>query len=303
MRLSTSLVAVKKITSRTAYSEFDREQIELLAQQILMAEGLISPLIISRTDFQSYAVVDGHFEYHAAVRAREIDPRKGEMISAYIIESENDVVGEAIAEQIKLLRQSKLVDLSNHQDSINTPQAIETKIETSQSDSTTEMLRLILLKVNDYESQIKYFESSLNKVGELISQINSPKPSFEPSFELLDESKLEILMQKTIEKYVSETKLLKVPSSTVSSRSSKAMQYDEEKAKLIILGLNTFDVARIKEKLSKAGIKTAKNMAQKICEYRLLEPYKSIEDITSRIDSSGKRFFTENTLIKLLDNW
>jgi uncharacterized coiled-coil protein SlyX len=30
-------------------------------------------------------VIDGHFEYYAAVRAREKDPRKGEMVNAFVI--------------------------------------------------------------------------------------------------------------------------------------------------------------------------------------------------------------------------
>lgn len=299
MRLSTSFVAIRKITSSTSAADFDGDRIEQLAHQIVKSEGIIRPLVLNRTSLESYEVVEGHFEYHAAVKAREIDLRRAEMIAAYILDPENGDVSEAIAEQIKLLKRSKSVDLLNPDDSINTSQTIEAKIEISQPDPLTEMLRLLVLKVDDFESQIKHFENSLKKVCELIVQINSTKLSLD----FFDESKLEVLMQKTIEKYVSETKLLRVPSSNISSRSAKKIQYDKEKGELIILGLNTFDVSQIEEKLSKAGLKTAKNMARKICDYRLIEPYKSIEDVTSRIDSGGKRFFTENTLIKLLDIW
>jgi len=37
---------------------------------ILDCEGIIRPLVLKLTG-QRVAVVDGHFEYHAAVRARE----------------------------------------------------------------------------------------------------------------------------------------------------------------------------------------------------------------------------------------
>ncbi|MBW4647746.1 MAG: hypothetical protein KME06_03465 [Kastovskya adunca ATA6-11-RM4] len=104
MKLSTSLIAVKKISSTIPRSKFSNEELEQAAQLILEAEGIINPIVVRRTSLQSYDVVEGGFEYYAAARAREIDSRKGEMIGAYIIEDENE---EVIKEQIKLLRKPK----------------------------------------------------------------------------------------------------------------------------------------------------------------------------------------------------
>ncbi|MFE1744877.1 Rho termination factor N-terminal domain-containing protein [Coleofasciculus sp. H7-2] len=101
MKLSTSLVAVKKINSNVPRSIFLEDDLNRAAELILQAEGIINPPVIRRTSLESYEVVDGDFEYYAAVRAREIDPRKGEMIGAFIIESENEKV---LIEQVKLLR-------------------------------------------------------------------------------------------------------------------------------------------------------------------------------------------------------
>ncbi len=105
MKLSTSLVAVKKIGSSTSRTDFSEEQLEEVAKLILKAEGVINPIILSRTSLESYEVIDGHFEYYAAVKARELDPRKGEMIGAFILEEEKE---EAIREQIKAIRESKV---------------------------------------------------------------------------------------------------------------------------------------------------------------------------------------------------
>lgn len=101
MKLPTSLVAVKKISSSVARSSFPVEEIEKAAHLIIGVEGTINPIILRRTSLESYKVVDGHFEYYAAVRAREISPLKGEMIQAIILEPENE---KSLLDQVDLLR-------------------------------------------------------------------------------------------------------------------------------------------------------------------------------------------------------
>lgn len=101
MKLPTSLVAVKKISSSVARSSFPAEEIEKAAHLIIDVEGTINPIILRRTSLESYEVVNGHFEYYAAVRAREISPLKGEMIQAIILEPENE---KALLDQVNLLR-------------------------------------------------------------------------------------------------------------------------------------------------------------------------------------------------------
>ncbi|MFN6570123.1 hypothetical protein [Dendronalium sp. ChiSLP03b] len=104
MKLSTSLVAVKKITSSKPRSIFADNEIEQAAQLILESEGVVNPIVVRRTSLQSYEVVDGDFEYYAAARAREINLRKGEMIGVFIIEPENE---EALTNQVQLFRKQK----------------------------------------------------------------------------------------------------------------------------------------------------------------------------------------------------
>ncbi|MBE9006998.1 hypothetical protein IQ259_18475 [Fortiea sp. LEGE XX443] len=101
MKLSTSLVAVKKITCNKPRSIFADDDLEKAAQLILESEGVINPIVVRRINLQSYEVVDGDFEYYAAARAREIDPRKGEMIGVFIIEPENE---DNLTKQVKLFR-------------------------------------------------------------------------------------------------------------------------------------------------------------------------------------------------------
>lgn len=106
MKLPTKLVAVKKISSNILCSQFSSEDIDKAAQLILEVEGVINPIILRRTSLESYEVVSGHFEYYAAVKAREISLLKGEMIQAIILEPENE---EVLLQQVSLLREEPKV--------------------------------------------------------------------------------------------------------------------------------------------------------------------------------------------------
>ena len=107
-KLQPSIVLVKSICSPKPREELNEVQLNEAAHLILAGEGVINPPILlktgidSHTGLESYTVVDGHFEYYAAVRAREINARKGETINAYVIEAEEDE--KLFREQISMFR-------------------------------------------------------------------------------------------------------------------------------------------------------------------------------------------------------
>ena len=101
MSLNPSLIPVKKITSSQARSMFSDEVIEQAASAILAAEGTINPIVVRQISLREFEVIDGHLEYYAAIRAKELDLAKGEMIDAIVVQPENET---AILEQVKLLR-------------------------------------------------------------------------------------------------------------------------------------------------------------------------------------------------------
>ncbi|MDY7007888.1 MAG: hypothetical protein SWX82_29110 [Cyanobacteriota bacterium] len=101
MLLSPEFVLVKEITSNVPRSEFSESDLEQAAQLILKAEGTIKPLVLRTIGWESYEVIDGHFEYYAAVRAKEINPRDGERIGAFIIEGDK---AEVLEEQVEMFR-------------------------------------------------------------------------------------------------------------------------------------------------------------------------------------------------------
>ncbi|MBO1352209.1 MAG: Rho termination factor N-terminal domain-containing protein [Hormoscilla sp. GUM202] len=145
-KLLPSLIAVKRIQSQVPRDRFPAEDLESAAQLSLAASGLINPIILRRTSLQSYEVVDGHFEYYIAVRAREIDPRKGETIGAFILEPDNS---EAILEQVKALRQEGK--------KVNIPPVVppEHSMETVTEMAVTEEIKQIKCLVKNLETSFQ----------------------------------------------------------------------------------------------------------------------------------------------------
>ncbi|MEH2162301.1 MAG: chromosome partitioning protein ParB [Nostoc sp.] len=96
--INFSLVDVKSITSNEPRSNFSEADLGNLADIIVETGGIIRPLVVKVTGVESYTVVDGHFEYYAAVMAREKNPRQAEMVNAFIISPKlEDLVVKQVA--------------------------------------------------------------------------------------------------------------------------------------------------------------------------------------------------------------
>ncbi|HBN09416.1 MAG TPA: hypothetical protein DD435_12460 [Cyanobacteria bacterium UBA8530] len=101
MNFAPSLVAVRKITSMVPRSSFDPGAIDETARLILKTGALLDPLIVRRLDLESFELLDGHFAFYAAVRAREMDLLKGETVLAFIADEGQQ---SYIARQAEILR-------------------------------------------------------------------------------------------------------------------------------------------------------------------------------------------------------
>lgn len=88
-------VDVKAITANSQRSDFSEEDINQLAEAILENEGIIRPLVLKRSGIDSYSLIDGHLEYYAAVRAREKNPRLGELVNTLIVNPKKEKAVEA----------------------------------------------------------------------------------------------------------------------------------------------------------------------------------------------------------------
>ncbi|MBD2531503.1 chromosome partitioning protein ParB [Nostoc flagelliforme FACHB-838] len=135
------MVDVESVTSNIPRSNFQEADLEILADLILESGGILKPLVLKKTGFEQYEVLDGHFEYYSAVRAKEKNPNEGDMVSALIISSENEDVA------LKQVASLKGIDSSIKP---VTPQLETTKLEPRLAN-----LELRLEKhFNDFKSEV-----------------------------------------------------------------------------------------------------------------------------------------------------
>ncbi|MFQ4145945.1 chromosome partitioning protein ParB [Chlorogloeopsis sp. ULAP02] len=107
--INFSLVDIDNIKSDVPRSEFSESDLENLASIILESGGIVRPLILKETEAETYTVIDGYLEYYAAVKAREKNPRKGEMVNAFVISPKiEDLVLKqtAILKEVESLNQA-----------------------------------------------------------------------------------------------------------------------------------------------------------------------------------------------------
>jgi outer membrane biosynthesis protein TonB len=93
-------VDIKDISSDLPRSNFAEADLEQLATLILATDGLIRPLIVKESGAEKYQVVAGHLEYYAALKAKEKNISKAEMVNAFVI---NDKIQASAIEQLQLL--------------------------------------------------------------------------------------------------------------------------------------------------------------------------------------------------------
>lgn len=239
MRLSTSLVAVKKIKSTVERSTFSEDDLNQAAKLILDAEGVINPIVVRRTSLESYEVVDGDFEYYAAAKAREINPRKGEMIGTFIVESENE---EVITQQVKVLRKQSADDNN------------KSKIKKTKSENSSQP---DLKSIND---KIEQVVEAVKKIKEIDTKHTNTQNSLEILADKVDiveqaAKRIETLLNKLVETGVEESKETKTKVSGYSSMTKdKLKNIAIEKEIKVTTKMTKADIINALEKAEKSSV-------------------------------------------------
>jgi hypothetical protein len=100
-------VDVSQIVGAADRDGFADEDIDRMAMHILAAGGLVRPLVLKGTmkfddDCRELMqVVNGHLEYWASVRAKELEPRNYGMVNAFVLAS--PLQTKAVIDQIEVL--------------------------------------------------------------------------------------------------------------------------------------------------------------------------------------------------------
>ncbi len=165
------MVDVQSVTSSIPRSNFGEADLDLLADRILESGGILKPLILRKTGFERYEVIDGHFEYYAAVRAREKNPDEGEMVNALIIPPESE---EAVVKQVEALTGLSSPNLQSPKPSETTTSDsrisnIELRMEKQSNEFRAELKREIQI----LEEKFKQIESHIIQRVEPLESLNS----------------------------------------------------------------------------------------------------------------------------------
>ncbi|AVH72698.1 ParB N-terminal domain-containing protein [Nostoc sp. 'Lobaria pulmonaria (5183) cyanobiont'] len=185
--INFSLVDVKSIASNQPRSNFAEADLENLADIIIETGGIIRPLVVKVTGVESYTVVDGHFEYYAAVRAREKNPRQGEMVNAFVIAPKlEDLVVKQVASLKEIDSSTKQVTLQSETTKLEPRLAnLELRLEKQFNEFKSEFLQ----ERQRIDSQFKQLENLIPQKSEQsnpLSLLNS-----------LDKDELSIKLQRS----------------------------------------------------------------------------------------------------------
>lgn len=221
------MVDVESVTSSIPRSNFLETDLDLIADMILESRGILKPLVLKKTGFEKYEVVDGHFEYYAAVRAREKNSSEGEMVNALIVSPEKE---EAVVKQAAAL---KSLESSNNQ--------VKTSIEKMPSES-----RLANIELR-FEKQINEFRAELardrQRLEDKLKEIESKTPKQIASLEVFNTLSQSELALRLISAGLTDKKAVQI---------AKIIENERKKKKFDSL----IDVvARVKIKSGKREIK------------------------------------------------
>jgi DNA repair exonuclease SbcCD ATPase subunit len=173
-------VDVARIKSEVPRSNFSEATIDRLADLILESDGLVKPLIVKQVGVYEYSVINGDLEYYAAVRAKEKDRDKGEMVNAFVIQPE---IESKVKEQTEVIN-SAIFAISPPIDS-NFELRI-TNIELRFEKQNNELRA-------EYKQDIKKLEEQYKKLESLIPQRKDPLSLLNQ----LEEKELAIRLQRS----------------------------------------------------------------------------------------------------------
>ncbi|MBE9209263.1 chromosome partitioning protein ParB [Nostoc sp. LEGE 06077] len=159
------MVDVASVISNVPRSNFKEADLDNLADMILKSEGILRPLVLKKIGFEKYAVIDGHFEYYASVRAREKNPSEGEMVNSLIVSPNKE---EVVLKQANFLKKIEYGD--------NLPEIVNQPIKTDVIPTQSSEISLIEKQINDLRVELAQERQERQKLYEYIKSLETQIP-------------------------------------------------------------------------------------------------------------------------------
>ncbi len=312
MSLLTSSIDLDTITSPAiSNSQFPAHQVENLAKLFLKAGDTVSPILVRKVSPIAFEILEGHFEYYAAIKAQEID-EQFTAIRAYVVPPDLE---STILEQYQFLRSHSAPtsipnpppvpnvspDLDKLEEAIanRLEQKLTAVIEKTIEDRISASLQVIVGQVTkQLDAHLTDFRQSLSLVP--VHQVLDPKqPTTSPSNSVTEKSSNPETSTKNKTKTTTKTSK---PKSASSKTSVKAKNIDNNNPKVlqVLNDLNHLNFAELQHKLAQSA-KTNVKFARPIDELRLQQPnqkFLSIQDVIINVQG-----LAEKTMQKIIDAW
>ncbi len=285
MSLLTSSIDLDTIAPPES-SQFQASQIEQLANLFLQAGDTVRPILLRKISPISFQILEGNFEYFAAMKAQEIDDQFTS-IRAYVVPPELE---STILSQYQFLRSlsSPSITPPTHQqlDLAQIEQAIANKLE-------QKLTATIEARINSSFQAIVHqmtlrLDAHLLDFKQLLSSTTIPK-FVEPTI-------AHTAPEPVAKKPSKSTKPAKTERPAISKKQN--LDDNDPKRSQVLNDLNTMNFADLERKLlqSKSG-----KFARPIHEQRLKridQKFASIEDVI--VDVQG---LAAKTMQKIIDAW
>jgi hypothetical protein len=314
MSLLTSSIDLDTITPpATSNSQFPAHQIENLANLFLKAGDTVSPILVRKISPIAFEILEGHFEYYAAIKAQEID-EQFTAIRAYVVPPDLE---STILEQYQFLRSHSAPipipnppqvnheaspDLAKIEEAIanRLEQKLTAAIEKTIEDRISASLQVILGQVTkQLDAHLTDFRQSLSLVP--VHQVLDPKPQAVQAVTEFEPEKIsktdKATKAKTTAKSTSKTPTKPKTASPKTAAKNKDIDSNDPKISRVLNDFNTLNIADLENKLkqsAKANIK----FARPIHEQRSQQLFTSINDVVARVDKLGA-----TTIKKIIDAW
>ena len=313
MSLLTSSIDLDMIISPVSQeiSQFQSSQIEHLANLFLQAGGTIKPILLRRVSPISFEILEGYFEYYAAIKAQEID-EQFTAIRAYVVPPDLE---STILEQYKFLRSLSAPTPISDAPPVNHETSPDlAKIEEAIAKRLEQKLNAAIEKT--IEEQISASLQTI--VGQVTKQLDAHLTDFRQSLSLVPihtflgtNNQPSNLAPEPLPEKISKSKpspkskttpKTNKPKTETSKTTAKAKNIDNTDPKVlqVLDDLNRLNFAELQNKLAKSA-KTNIKFARLIDELRLQQPnqkFLSIQDVIISVQG-----LAEKTMQKIIDAW
>jgi len=307
MSLLTSSIDLDTITPPTVkVSQFQDSHIQNLANLFLKAGDTVSPILLRKISPIAFEILEGHFEYYAAMKAQEID-EQFTAIRAYVVPNNLE---STILEQYRFLRSLSVPvaapvteNLAQNLDLVQMEQAIANRLEQTLS------ARIDRIFEERISASLQVFTNQITQ--QLSSQLLDFKLDLKQSLSFVPIN--QVLESPTQPKIVVPASELEKPvksksakatttkSKTVSSKAKiNSINNDDPKVVQVLNDLNTMNYEDLQRNLAKSA-KSNTKFAKLINELRLQQPdqkLRSIQDVIANVAG-----LAEKTMQKIIDAW